>query len=127
MKKGRKNPETENIIDKITGIKTSQEDEKKATREKTIAFLYQHPVSFLPTDKIEGDVPISQKVLPNMIAIHKNKNVIHHSHITGKIIGYPHDFCNERTGENYCTIPTFARNRFRFYFFLFLKGIRPSV
>ena len=62
-----------------------------------------------------------------MIAIHKNKNIIHHSHITGKIIGYAHDFCNERTRENYCTIPIFAHNQFRFDFFLFLKGIRLSV
>lgn len=62
-----------------------------------------------------------------MIAISKNKTAIYHSHVTGKIIGYAHDFYNERVRENYYTIPVFAHNQFRFDFFLFLKGIRPSV
>lgn len=29
--------------------------------------------------------------------------------------------------RNYYTIPVLAHNQFRFNFFLFLKGIRPSV
>ena len=62
-----------------------------------------------------------------MIAIAKNEKVIHHSHVTGKIIGYAQDFCNLRCKENYYTIPVLAYNQFRFKFFLFLKGIRPSV
>ena len=62
-----------------------------------------------------------------MIAIVKNQTVIHHSRVTGKIIGYAHDFCNQKCKENYCTIPVIAHNQFRFDFFLFLKGIRPSV
>ena len=62
-----------------------------------------------------------------MIAIHENKLVIHHSHITNKIIGYAHDFCNEPTRENYYPIPIFAHSQFRFDFFLVLKEIRPSV
>ena len=47
--------------------------------------------------------------------------------MTGEIIGYAHEFCNWQTRENYYTIPVFAHNQFRFDFFLFLKGIRPSV
>ena len=62
-----------------------------------------------------------------MIAISKNKKTIHHSHVTGKIIGFAYDFCNQKCKENYYTIPVFAHNQFRFDFFLFLKGIRPSV
>ena len=45
-----------------------------------------------------------------MIAISKNKNVIHHSYITVKVIGYAHEFCNEQTRENYYTIQVFAHN-----------------
>ena len=78
-------------------------------------------------DKIGGEFPILQKFLSNMIATAKNKTAIHHSHVTGKIIGYVHDFCNERVRENYYTIPVHAHNQFRFDFFLFLKGFRPSV
>ena len=62
-----------------------------------------------------------------MIFIHKNKFVIHHSHVTGKIIGYAHEYCNLQTRENYYTIPAFAHNQFRFDFFLFLKELRASV
>ena len=89
--------------------------------------MYQHAVSFLSTDKVNSDFPMSEKFLSNMIAIFNNKHVIHHSHVTGRAVGYNHDFCIERAKENYCTIPVFAHNQFRFDFFLFLKGIRPSV
>ena len=62
-----------------------------------------------------------------MYAISKNRKVIHHFHVTGKIIGFAHDFCNQKCKENYYAIPVFTHNQFRFDFFLFLKGIRPSV
>ena len=62
-----------------------------------------------------------------MIAIIKDQRVIHHSHVTGKIIGYAHDFCNEKIRENYFIIPAIAHNQFRFNFFFYLKGIKPSV
>ena len=70
---GEKDPEIESIIENIKKIKTSREDEGKATREKTKASLYQHAVSFLPTDKVNGDFPISDKFLPNMIRLQKTK------------------------------------------------------
>ena len=92
---GEQDPEIENIINRIKKIKTSREDEGKATKEKTIAFLYQHAINFIATDKIQGDFPVSEKFLPNMISIVKNKFVIHHSHVSGKIICYSHDFCNQ--------------------------------
>ena len=47
--------------------------------------------------------------------------------MTGKITGYAHSFCNEKLRENYYTIPVFVHNMFRFDFFFFLKGVRPSV
>ena len=119
--------EIEEIINKIKRIKTSVSEEGKATKEKTIAYLYQHSVRFINTDKVNGDFQISKKFLSNMIAISKNKKTIHHSHVTGKIIGFVHDFCNQKCKENYYTIPVFARNQFRFDFFLFLKIIKPSV
>ena len=119
--------EIEEIINKIKRIKTSVSEEGKATKEKTIAYLYQHSVRFINTDKVNGDFQISKKFLSNMIAISKNKKTIHHSHVTGKIIGFAHDFCNQKCKENYYTIPVSAHNQFRFDFFLFLKIIRPSV
>ena len=89
--------------------------------------MYIAAVNFLLTDKVKRDFPLSKKFLSNMIAFTNNQRVIHHSHVTGKIIGYAHDFCNEKVKENYFTIPVFAHNQFRFDVFFFLKGIKPSV
>ena len=102
-------------------------EERKASKEKTIAYLYQCSIRFIKTDKVNGDFPISNKFLSKMIAISKNKKTIHPSHVTGKNIGIAHDFCNQKCKENYYTIPAFAHNQFRFDFFLFLKGIKPSL
>ena len=121
------NPEIDEIIEKIKKIKTHKDDDGKANKEKTIRFLYNNSMDFILTDKVKGDFLISDKFLSNMIAIVKSQTVIHHSHVTGKIIGYAHDFCNQKCKENYYTIPVIAHNQFRFDFFLFLKGIRPSV
>ena len=62
-----------------------------------------------------------------MFAIFNNRSVIHHSHVTGKILGHAHEFCNDRVRENYHKIPVFGHNQFRFDFFLFLKGLRRNV
>ena len=49
-------------------IKTeNKDDEDKATREKTIGYLYLESINLLPTDKT--NTPISQKILSNMISI----------------------------------------------------------
>ena len=121
------NPEIDEIIEKIKKIKTHKDDDRIATKEKTIGFLYNHSMDFILTDKGKGAFPISDKFLSNMIAIVKNQTVIHHSHVTGKIIGYAHNFCNQKCKENYYMIPVMAHNQFRFDFFFFLKDIRPSV
>ena len=121
------NSDIDKIIEKIKQIKTSKEDDGKATKEKTIAFLYGHAICFKPTDKVKGKFPISSKFLSNMIGIVRNQRDIHHSHVTGKINGYAHNFCNLKCRENHYTIPVFAHNQFRFDFFLFLKGLRPNV
>ena len=84
-------------------------------------------INFLTTDKVKGDFSISDKFLSNITAIFENQVVLHHSHVTSKIIGYAHDFCNQKCKENYYTIPVLAHNQFRSDFFLFLKGIIPSL
>ena len=55
-----------------------------------------------------------------------NKHVIHHSHITGEVIGLAHGFCNRKVRENN-NISVIAHNPFGFDFFFLLKGIRLSV
>ena len=125
--KGETNEEIKDIVEKIKNIDAGKKDKGEATKEKTIGYLYKNSINFLPNDKISGDFPLSAEFFENMIFIHKNKFVMHHSHVTGKIIGYAHEYCNLQTRENYYTIPAFAHNQFRFDFFLFLKGLRASV
>ena len=52
---------------------------------------------------------------------------MNHSHITGKIIGYTHDFCNARVKENNIEIPIIAHNQFSFDLYHFIKGYIVSA
>ena len=53
---------------------------------------------------------------------------VHHSHVSGNIHGYVHDFCNKKVKELHnLPISVFAHNLFRFDFFFVLKGLRLSV
>ena len=49
------------IIEKIKKIKTTKEDENKVTKEKTLCLMYITAINFLPTNKVKGDFPLSQK------------------------------------------------------------------
>ena len=53
---------------------------------------------------------------------------LHQSHITGKIIGYSHDFCNtsvvEKTSPD---IPVIVHNLFSFDLYYFIKGYIASA
>ena len=53
---------------------------------------------------------------------------LHHSHITGKIIDYSHDFCNtsvvEKTSPD---IPVIPHNLFSFDLYYFIKGYIASA
>ena len=55
------------------------------------------------------------------------KTYLHHSHVTGKIIGYAHDFCNMKIRENQNQFSCIAHSFFGFDMFVLIKGIRLSV
>ena len=53
---------------------------------------------------------------------------VHHSHLTGNILGYAHVFCNRKVKELHNQpISVFPHNLFKFDFFFVLKGLRLSV
>ena len=61
--KGQKDPEVEVVTAKIRKLRMGYvcyDNESSATKEKTIAFLYQHAVCFLPTDMVKGNFPLSE-------------------------------------------------------------------
>ena len=122
------NSEIEEIVKKIERIKTHKNDESEdCTKKKVIGYLYQQSIPFLSKGKIDASFPTSENFLLNLYHTHTSKPVIHHLHITKKIIGFAHDYCNSPVRENYYHIPVVAHNQFRFDFFLFLKGLRPTV
>ena len=52
---------------------------------------------------------------------------LHHSQVTGKILGYGHNFCNWRFRENKTGFVIFAHNFFGFDMFFLLKGFRATT
>ena len=48
---------------------------------------------------------------------------LHHSHVTGKIYDYAHNFCNWKVKENQLECSCIAHNYFGFDFYFTLKGI----
>ena len=77
-------------------------------------------MDFRRTDNVKGAI-FSAVFLDNVNCLIYSKNVIHHSHITGDIIGYFHSFCNLKVRKNKNQISVITHNLFGFDF---LKGIR---
>ena len=55
--------------------------------DKTICFIYSSIMESSKTDKVKG-TPISEKKKKTHTHTHINKTHIHHSHISGEILGY---------------------------------------
>ena len=93
---------------------------------KIYAYLYNELVCFLPQSQF--DSMTTKKFFSHVHNFIKMKIHLHHSHVTGKIIGYAHDFCNTRLIENQKPeIPCFAHNLFGFDFFYFVKGFSTTA
>ena len=63
----------------------------------------------------------------NIHRLIKIKLHLHHSHITGKVLGYTHDFCNTAVVEKtQADIPFTAHNLFSFDLYFFIKAYIAS-
>ena len=103
---GEDNTEIEEIVKKIEKIKTHKNEEsEECTKKKVLGYLYLQSIPFLSNDKVDAKFPMSEKFLLNFYNTHINKPVIHHSHVTRKIIGFAHEYCNSQVRENYYNIP----------------------
>lgn len=94
--------------------------------DKIINFIYLTLFKFAGTKKVKG-IPMSKNFIENLKGIMKDKTHIHHSHITGKVIGYAHSYCNFKVRENKPKITVVAYNIFRMDFFFLMKGLRAGV
>ena len=67
--------------------------------EKIIIFVHSAVMELSQTNKVKGQ-PVSEKFVQNFKSILNNEIHIHHSHISGDIVGYSHSYCNLRVREN---------------------------
>ena len=117
LQNGKEDPELEEIVNEIKKIKIKGEDDHEVTKKKAIGYLYNQSIKFLPTDKISNIAVVSEKFLINLDYIYTDRHVVHHGHMTGKIFGHAHEYCNIQARENYYVIPVISHNQFRFDFF----------
>ena len=116
------------IKEKISDVEVKRKQATKIPKFtlQLYAFVYQRIMRFPKTN-----FEIKTVTTVNFFEfVHKIINVkinLHHSHITGKIIGYVHDFCNQQVRENNDVIPCIAQNFFNFDMIFLLKSVRLSV
>ena len=88
---------------------------------KVYAFVYEKIIT-LPHSDIEYDTLTTDEFFIHVNRLIKGKVHLHHSHMTGKILGYSHDFCNTSVIEKTRSeIPFVAHNFFGFDIFYYLK------
>ena len=56
-------------------------------------------MKFKEKNLVKGQI-FSFNFLENVRCLIFSKNVIHHTHITGEIVGYVHSSCNQKVREN---------------------------
>ena len=93
---------------------------------KIYVFVYDWLVYF-PKSDIKYETFTTNSFFVKTHHLIKMKVHLNHSHITGKIIGYAHDFCNARVKENNMKVPVIAHNLFGFDLYYFIKSyIAPA-
>ena len=92
---------------------------------KIYAYLYDELFCFPP--QANYDIITTKKFFNHVHNQITQKIHLHHSHITGEIKGYAHDFCNRKVVELEKTeIPCIAHNLFGFDFWYFMKGFSTT-
>ena len=93
---------------------------------KVYAFAYQGLIDF-PQRRFDYETLTANEVFDSVHKIINAKTDLHHSHTTGKIIGYAHDFCNANVREKKYVLTCIAHNFFVFEIYFSIKVIRLSV
>ena len=109
-----------------TEVKSKQKSEISKFTLRLYAFFYQKIMCF-PITKFECETVTTNNLFESVHKLASVKIHLHHSHVTGEIIGYTHDFCNWIVRENRDIVSCIAHNFFKFDFYFLLKNIRLSV
>ena len=109
-----------------TEVKSKQKSEISKFTLRLYAFFYQKIMCF-PITKFECETVTTNNLFESVHKLASVKIHLHHSHVTGEIIGYTHDFCNWIVRENRDIVSCIAHNFFKFDFYFLLKNIKLSV
>ena len=91
------------------------------------AYVYDEIVCF-PRSDIDYETITTNKFFTNAHRLIRGKFHLHHSHITERIFGYVHDFCNSTYIERSTPEISFvAHNLFDFDLFYFMKAYIASA
>ena len=94
---------------------------------RTVLFVYRQIFDFAGDDR-EISLFVSKNFVSSVVNMLYTDVVLYHSHVSGSIQGYIHDFCNKKLKEIYHRpISMFAHNLFKFDFFFAMKEYRLSV
>ena len=91
------------------------------------SFLYHCLMNFPAVKFDEIKTVTTDGFMKELYRVVNYKVHIHHSHVTGKIHGYSHDFCNWKTRENQLFVPLIGHNFLGFDIYYMVKGYRSSV
>ena len=125
----KENLEIENfneLKEKISETKVKSTSKISKFKIQIYAFFYNEIMNF-PSTSFESDTFTTKYLFEFVHKIINVKIHLHHSHVTGEIKGYSHDFCNWIVRENRDTVPCIAHNFFKFDFYFLLKNLRLSV
>ena len=84
------------------------------------AFVYQRIMDF-PWGCFDFETLTTNDLFDSVHNIINVKTHLHHSHITGNIIGYAHVFCNAKVRKNKDMLTYIAHNLFNFDMFFYWK------
>ena len=103
------------LLSKAQKLKTVKSTSCKIPRFnlKLHAFVHDELVEF-PESDITYNTVTTNNFFRNVYHMIKVKMHLHHSHVTGEILGYVHDFCNWRVRENKTEFVVFTLNFFGF-------------
>ena len=93
---------------------------------RLIAYLY-HGITDFPKSNFQYVTLTTKHFFKHFYRLIKSKIHLHHSHITGQILGYTHDFCNLMVRENKTEVSVIAHNLMKFDAFFVIKGYRAPA
>ena len=93
---------------------------------KLYTFVYDAMIDF-PSSCFMYDTITTNNFFRNVHCLIKTKVYLHHSHITGNLSGYAHNFCTWNVRENKSEIALIGYNLFGFNMFFFIKGYRATA